>query len=146
MPESRNIVEKLEFFLQYSRRSNDDFTAFFTVFGIAFVILVIWAFAWQSKVDNEYDDAIEAFEADPSNEQKREVMIEAAKAKSYSRRSSGRYALEVTSLIENARDKAERNQKPKTDIVAELNSLSSLRERGLLTDAEFEQAKAKLLQ
>ncbi len=81
------------------------------------------------------------FKRDPTNQVARQRLIDASKYRS----DDGKSSREVIALLEVQLDCEQQVLNQKSELVQELKSLSHLHSKGALTDAEFELAKAKLL-
>lgn len=107
---------------------------------IAWILFIIGCLVWWMVSESKYQSARSDFQHDPQNKEKRKRFLDAAK-------SSGqdRGALEVMSIIQDSDEALRKQQNQKFNLASELQKLSDLRDKGVLSEQEFEQAKSKLL-
>ncbi len=131
--------QKVEFLLQISQDQGPFNGNVLIVVGI--VIIVAISAWWQYNVNREFSEAKLRYKLDPANQGNRQKLISAARLR-------GDYAysvLEVVSLLDHQPTSSTSDILTKERLVGELQSLAELHKKGALTDQEFEQAKAKLL-
>ncbi len=90
--------------------------------------------------ESNYQSAKSDFRHDPLNREKRERLLAAAK-----KRGHDTGAVEVISLMQESDEALRKAQNQKFNLASELEKLSALRDKGVLSEQEFEQAKSKLL-
>ncbi len=109
----------------------------FVFFAVAMFGAILWAYA----ANQNFNDAQREFEGDPTNEAKKQRLIQAARAQG----SRSNSALRVMQIVSEAEERERRRAGKKGDFTAQLATLSQLHQRGELSDVEFQKAKAKLL-
>lgn len=107
---------------------------------ILFVLAIIGLLIGWMVSENKYQSAKSDFQYDPQNKEKRKRFLDAAKS-----RGQDRGALEVMSIIQDGDEAVRKQQNQKFNLTSELQKLGDLRDKGVLSEQEFQQAKSKLL-
>ncbi|MEI7985967.1 MAG: SHOCT domain-containing protein [Armatimonadota bacterium] len=129
----------MEFLAQVERAGlSNEMAGLFIFLFVSVAGAIAW---WQFNLKIEFDEAMKEFKRDPTNQVARQRLIDASKYRS----DDGKSSREVIALLEVQLDCEQQVLNQKSELVQELKSLSHLHANGDLTDAEFEQAKAKLL-
>ncbi|MEI8282569.1 MAG: SHOCT domain-containing protein [Armatimonadota bacterium] len=122
-----------------SRKSNrEDLMMLNSLF---LILAIVGALVWRYLSRRDYIDAKHAFERNPTDPQAKQHLIYVAKKQG----NYGRSTNEVMGLLEAQHDHEKHQSQSKKSIASELGTLADLREKGVLTDEEFERAKKKLL-
>lgn len=117
--------------------SNGSFGVLLFLFLCGFAVMA-W---WHIHLNMEFDEALEMFKLTPSDKSSEKRLIDAARYRAY----GGKGSVHVARLIQEVLEIRSSEIEKKGKFVAELEALAELSSRGQLTEAEFEQAKAKLL-
>jgi Short C-terminal domain len=133
------MLLQMESFIQIeSQSTRSDSRSTFVIF---YVLLIVVLLIWRLMKYLDFSDAKQEFEMDPSNPENKQRLLETARAN----RDYGKSGVMALTLIEEQKDREKLKEAGKHNIVVELQALADLHAKGHLSDAEFEQAKAKLL-
>ncbi len=107
---------------------------------IVILVFIVAMIAIHSN-NKKFDEARRDFEGDPTNLEKKRRLIDAGRAQG----TKSSAAFQVMTIISEAEDRAKRQNKNKAEFTDQLATLGNLHEKGVLSDEEFQKAKAKLL-
>ena len=112
------------------------------VFFVFFAAMIVFAIVKSFMNQAQYTEAKQDYLNNPDDKATKIRLVETASMVNGNAQTSG---LNAMAMMEATRDPVVINNAPQANLTAELEALASLHANGHLTDAEFEAAKAKLL-